>query len=317
MKESEETVFIIGGSAGLGKELAKVLAAQGAHVTIFARDQEKLDVAKDEIVSCQRSDKQIITAVTADMSQVDTVYEVLSAQPRLPDTLYCVAGGTSTELGFLVDLEPQTFERCMNKNFYSSLYPSQSVLRSWINDDKDAATTAEPRLRKIIFVNSSASLVPIPGYIAYSAAKCAQRALADTLRMEATRYSSAVSSYTVQCIFAHNYITATFIEEQRNKPDLTKRLEGTTGNLSEIQKSFPYADKIAPEIIANVAKGDFAVMDNRFEPQFCWATSIASSPKRGWGVWDTLLAMFASIVFPLFVRRGWERECRGDASRNP
>jgi 3-dehydrosphinganine reductase len=145
-----------------------------------------------------------------------------------------------------------------------------------------------------------------------TAGKSAQRALADTLRLEIQQYSGPVSTYSIQCVFAHNFITPTFIEEQKNKPDLTKKLEGTTGDLSEIEKSFPYADKIAPEIVASIAKGDYAVMDGRFEPQACWAVSIGSSPKRGLGVWDTLLAVLMALVFP-FIRAGWEKECRGYA----
>jgi 3-dehydrosphinganine reductase len=149
-----------------------------------------------------------------------------------------------------------------------------------------------------------------------TAAKAAQRALADTLRLEATRYSGPISDYKVQCVFAHNFITPAFIEEQKNKPELTKRLEGTTGNLEDLRKTgkFPDAEKIAPEIVEAVAKGDFAVMDGRFEPQICWATAIASSPKRGWGIWDTLLAMLVSIIFP-FIRADWEKMVKGDALR--
>jgi 3-dehydrosphinganine reductase len=145
-----------------------------------------------------------------------------------------------------------------------------------------------------------------------AAGKSAQRALADTLRLEIQQYSGPVSNYSVQCVFAHNFITPTFIEEQKNKPDLTKRLEGTTGDLSEIEKSFPYAENIAPEIVASIDKGDYAVMDGRFEPQACWAVSIGSSPKRGWGLWDTFLAVLMALVFP-FIRYGWEKEVRGHA----
>lgn len=134
------------------------------------------------------------------------------------------------------------------------------------------------------------------------------------MRLEVQRYSGPVSSYSVQCIFAHNFITPTFIEEQKNKPDLTKRLEGTTGELKDVERNFPYAEKIAPEIVAAVATGDYAIMDGRFEPQACWAVSIGSSPKRGLGLWDTLLAMLMALVFP-FIRGGWEKECRGDALR--
>ncbi|KAF2445300.1 short chain dehydrogenase [Karstenula rhodostoma CBS 690.94] len=307
-----KTVFVVGGSSGLGKEISKVLASQGAHVTIFARKQELLDEAKDEIIAVRATESQRFKAVASDMSHAATAHSTLAAQRELPDTLYCVAGGTANELGYLMDLEPDQIERCMNNNYYSSLYPAQAVLRAWVQDDKSAGVPKSPKARSIVFVNSTASLTPIPGYLAYSAGKSAQRALADTLRLEIQRYSGPISTYSVQCVFAHNFITPTFIEEQRNKPELTKRLEGTTGDLSKIEKGFPYAEKIAPEIVANVAKGDFAIMDGRFEPQACWAVSIGSSPKRGFGIWDTILAVLMAVIFP-FIRNGWEKECRGDA----
>ena len=99
-----------------------------------------------------------------------------------------------------------------------------------------------------------------------SGGKSARRALSDTLRLEIQRYSGPLSAYSVQRVFAHNFITPTFIEEQCNKPELTKRLEGTTGELDALGKRSPYADKIATEMVAGVAKGDYAVMDGRFEP---------------------------------------------------
>jgi 3-dehydrosphinganine reductase len=99
-------------------------------------------------------------------------HSVLSSQPTLPDILYCVAGGTPNECGYLLDLEPEVFERAMNNNYYSSLYPTQAVLKLWTDDDKDAAVPSVPKLRKIVYVNSSASLVPAPGYLAYSGTCC-------------------------------------------------------------------------------------------------------------------------------------------------
>ncbi|KAF2638708.1 hypothetical protein P280DRAFT_471272 [Massarina eburnea CBS 473.64] len=251
------------------------------------------------------------------MSSASTAQDVLLSQKKLPDVLYCVAGGTAYELGFLIDMEPEQLERCMNNNYYSSLYPARSILKAWIEDDRTSTETpSKPKLRKIVFVNSSASLVPTPGYVAYSAGKCAQRALADTLRTEVLRYNNPKSTYTVQCVFAHNFITPTFIEEQKNKPYLTKRIEGTTGELEELEKTgkFPYAAKIAPEIVAAIHKGDFAVMDGRFEPQFCWAISIGASPKRGLGIWDTCLALLAFLVWP-FIRWSNDKEAEGDAYR--
>lgn len=134
------------------------------------------------------------------------------------------------------------------------------------------------------------------------------------MRLEATRYSGPASTYTVQCVFAHNFITPTFLQEQKGKPELTKRLEGTTGQLPELEKNFPYAEKIAPEIVAAIGTGDYAVMDKRMEPQLVWANMIGTSPRRGLGIVDSLLAILMSFVFP-FIRRGWEKICNGDALR--
>ena len=95
-------------------------------------------------------------------------HSVIGSQPQLPDVLYCVAGGTPNECGYLIDLEPEVFERVMNNNYYSSLYPAQATLKMWTEDDKNAQVPPSPKRRQIIFVNSVASLAPIPGYLAYS-----------------------------------------------------------------------------------------------------------------------------------------------------
>jgi 3-dehydrosphinganine reductase len=40
---------VTGGSKGLGKAIAKLLASKGAHVTIIARDKGDLQIALEEI----------------------------------------------------------------------------------------------------------------------------------------------------------------------------------------------------------------------------------------------------------------------------
>lgn len=46
--------YVTGGSQGLGLSVAKLLARQGANVSIVARDQTKLDKALEEIEVCSR-----------------------------------------------------------------------------------------------------------------------------------------------------------------------------------------------------------------------------------------------------------------------
>ncbi|KAI1250921.1 hypothetical protein MGN70_007982 [Eutypa lata] len=128
-----------------------------------------------------------------------------------------------------------------------------------------------------------------------------------------------------QVIFAHNFIAPTFLEEQKSKPPLTKRIEGTEAigssadgsaeDISALENRFPSAYKIAPEIVAAVATDDFAVLDRRLVPHILWANMIGTSPRRGWGIVDCFLAFFMVLVYP-FVRRQIEKQCKGDALRS-
>ena len=95
-------------------------------------------------------------------------HSLIAAQPVIPDSIWCVAGGAAEDCGFLLDLNPQTFERSMTSNYYSSLYPAQAVFKRWVEDDAAANTSSVPTVRKLVFVNSTASLIALPGYVAYS-----------------------------------------------------------------------------------------------------------------------------------------------------
>lgn len=309
-----KTVFVIGGSGGLGQELCKVMAAQGAHITVFARKRHLLDEAQKNIAASRRDSSQRISTVAGDMGVATSARTLITSQPVIPDILYCVAGGVPDDCGYFLDLEPQAFERCMASNYYSCLYPAQAVLKWWTEDDAKSGTPLIPRRRKIVFMNSTATLVPLPGYIAYTGTKAAQRALADTLRLEAMRYSGPKSTYTVQCVFAHNFITPTFLREQKMKPELTKRIEGTSGaTLADLEKEIPHASQVAREIVEDVASEDFAVVGRQLIPQLLWANMMGTSPKRGWGIIDSLLAILTIFFVWPINQRDIQKKCFGDA----
>ena len=60
--------IITGGSAGLGKAMAKEFVASGANVAIVARRQEVLDQAKAEI---EKAGSGKVIAISADIRQAD------------------------------------------------------------------------------------------------------------------------------------------------------------------------------------------------------------------------------------------------------
>jgi 3-dehydrosphinganine reductase len=65
--------MICGGSSGLGAATAKHLAARGADITILARSQNNLDLAKAEIEAVRTSQNQKITSVSVDLSNAEEV----------------------------------------------------------------------------------------------------------------------------------------------------------------------------------------------------------------------------------------------------
>lgn len=85
--------------------------------------------------------------------------------------LYCVAGGNHAENGFLLDITASKLESCMNNNYFSAAYAAKSMLDIWTSQDVLGSTSGPyPRRRKLIFVNSAAAFVSLPGSIAYSRA---------------------------------------------------------------------------------------------------------------------------------------------------
>jgi len=65
----EKSVFITGGSRGLGLEIARVLACEGALLTIVGRSQTKLDMARIELEAYGNQ----VLAIACDVRDPDSV----------------------------------------------------------------------------------------------------------------------------------------------------------------------------------------------------------------------------------------------------
>ena len=75
---SDKTVYITGGSSGIGLAIARLLATKGAHVAIFARQRNRLESASKQIVSCGTSKCQRFSCMQIDVSSEDEVEAVMS-----------------------------------------------------------------------------------------------------------------------------------------------------------------------------------------------------------------------------------------------
>lgn len=132
--------------------------------------------------------------------------------------------------------------------------------------------------------------------------------------MEVLRYNNPSINlrYNIHIAFPSNIDTDAFFEEQKKKPQLTKEMEGTAIDPVELRKKLPSAEKVASSIIAGVARGDFALLCDSLESTLLWANMIGPSPKRGFGILDTILAILVGLIAWPIQRRQWDAMCRKD-----
>ncbi|KAK3071256.1 3-dehydrosphinganine reductase, partial [Teratosphaeriaceae sp. CCFEE 6253] len=117
------TVVITGGSQGMGRGLAKLLAQKGANVVIVARDQSKLDIALKDISSAARSPgSQRFHAISADVTKAEENSRLLdkvtawnNGQP--PDIVWANAGSSHPTL--FIDTPLETLRSQMEINYWA------------------------------------------------------------------------------------------------------------------------------------------------------------------------------------------------------
>lgn len=159
-----------------------------------------------------------------------------------------MTGGASEEVGFFADITTDQIFSCFRKNYFSSAYITHALLKRWLKKQADPAI-----FRHILFTNSTAAFVAIPGYVAYTPTKTALRALADTLRQEMLLYEPQ-QKIQIHCSYPGSITTEAFAEEQKRKPTLCKDLEG-----SEDSKNCMISEAVATGLITGLERGDFCI----------------------------------------------------------
>lgn len=230
-------ILITGGSSGIGKSLAKEALYRGANVTLIARNQLRLEQAKEEIeqyaIDKQKQKVKIFSVdISKDYENVEAILQKAEEQLGPVDILFNCAG-TSIAYKF-EDIPIGDFKRMIDVNYIGSVYVTKAVL----------PCMKKRRKGIIVFVSSMAGLFGIYGYTAYSASKFALKGLAECLQMEVKPYNISIT-----VAYPADTDTPGFIEEEKTKPLETRQISQVSSLLS-------------PDIVAKCIFNDS--LDGRF-----------------------------------------------------
>ena len=171
MTQTKQTVLITGGTDGLGKAAALLLARRGYVVFAAGRSAEKRE-ALDRIAHEEHIPIRTLEMDVCDHASVQIAVELVLEKGGGIDALINNAG-----VGYMAvveELRVSDFRRQFETNVFGVLSVTQAVLPHM----------RQRRMGRILMMSSAAGLVSPPTYGAYSASKHALEGLSNALRLE-------------------------------------------------------------------------------------------------------------------------------------
>ena len=295
--------MISGGSKGLGKSVAILLARQGANLTLLSRTASDLEKTCAEIrefhlhPNPQVSSKQVIQWVTVDVRDAlkvsagieDAVMKMKDAtkgEVGCPESVFTCAG-TSLPALFLQQPSDE-FKWLMEVNYLGTVHVVQACTKLMIAHNKLADKKIAGR---VVMVGSVLGLFGLIGYGAYVPTKFALRGLAEVLMQELKPHN-----ISVHLMFPGTILSPGYEEEQKRKPQITKDIEGADEGQT--------CEQIAKKLLIGVERGDgFITSDIIGELARCYASGMGPKSSKWWGlgqVVDVVAGAAGAIVFPVW-----------------
>ncbi len=166
MRLADKTALITGGNSGIGLATARLFVAEGARVVITGRNQTTLEAAAKEL----GPNALAIIADATDVAATEAAIKKAAETFGKFDVVFAnagIAGGTP-----LGSSTVEAFEKVISTNLTGVFFTVQSAL-PYLNDNAS-----------IILNGSVISVLGIPGYSAYGAAKAGVRAMARIMASE-------------------------------------------------------------------------------------------------------------------------------------
>ncbi|KAI0078392.1 oxidoreductase [Panus rudis PR-1116 ss-1] len=274
--------YVTGGSSGLGLALSILLAQRGAHVSIVARDQDKLDTALQAIEAERVSPDQIFQAASHSLNTGEgaraALKDICTRHGGLsPDAVFMCAGSWAPR--FWVESTEEQLRQGMDGGYWVQAWTAWAASQQMVRQERKG---------KLVFVSSTLGYMTFVGWSGYAPAKHALRGLADTLRSELLLYDIDVHLFSPPTMYTPGYD-----EENKLKPAITLKIEegdpGLTpgqaalGLLRGVEKGQAH---IAADLITNLFRASTKGSAPGNNPLIDWALNTFAQvgvPIWRWG----------------------------------
>ncbi len=228
-------VFISGGGSGIGREMARQLAQEGANVAVFNRKLAP-DVVAEMKANAQHA-KQKFASYSADVTDANALAAAIATAVKALGKPDLVINSAGIQIAKPFDeLSQADFDRVVAVNLGGS---------------RNFAAATLPHLAAgshLVFVSSLAALVGSFSYAAYCASKFGVRGLAECLRVELKLRNVDVS------ICCPGEIDTPLVHEERK----------TMHPISRAMKEFAgcqAVDVAVGQMLRGIARRDFEIVD--------------------------------------------------------
>ncbi|KAK8921651.1 hypothetical protein KSP39_PZI020780 [Platanthera zijinensis] len=270
-------VFITGGSSGIGLAIARLSAAEGARVSILARNHSRLDLARDAIRLATGVD---VAVYSVDVRDSEAVARAIEDSGPI-DVLICNQGVFLPQ-----ELEKQELDEIkfmVDVNLMGTFHLIKAALPGMKLRTREIGLPSS-----IAIMSSQGGQVGVYGYTAYSASKFALRGLAEALQHEVI-----ADKIYVSLIFPSDTETPGLVEEIRRRPEITKIIAGSSGGIT--------ADDVAKKSLDGIKAGRFFIPCN-FEGLMLAVATAGLSPQSSFAaafleISTASIMRFAALCF--------------------